>query len=76
MTAAYQMAEVTQASTLGIVIIVAAIMIAGIVAIARDIRATWSIDDANADIDDMARDYFIGRDLHTDVRDLMREARR
>lgn len=72
----YHMSDQLQAETLGIVAIAVVLIIVGILAISRDVRATWSIDDANAEMDELADDYWLGRDLHLeDVRDAMRAAR-
>lgn len=75
-SADYQMTEQLQASTLAIIAVVALVMVLGVLSIAKDVRATWSIDDALADMDELADDYWLDRDNHAeDVRDAMRAAR-
>lgn len=72
----YHLTDTEQMTTLAIALIVAAVIIAGIWALAVDCLDRWSIEDAEADIDDFAYDLILDRPQHlTDVRDAMRAAR-
>lgn len=66
----YQLSETVQYTTLFIAAGVVALMLIGVAAVCRDLGNRWSIEDAEADIDEMTQDLFIGRDQHwDDVRD-------
>ena len=69
----YQMSEQMTYTTL---IVVAGVVVGLLIAVKAllwdEWTAAWSIDDAEADIEDMADDLYAGRDQHTDdVRESM-----
>lgn len=76
MIAAEYMSPQDQNTTLVIAFMVAAVIVAGIWAIAVECKDRWGIEEVEADIADFADDFLLDRDPHgDDVRDAMQGRR-
>lgn len=72
----WHMTDSQQTSSLAIIIIAVVIIIIGAWALAVDAKDRWSIEDAKADLDELADDLLHGRDNHLgDDRAAMQAAR-
>lgn len=72
----WHMTTTQQTSSLAIMVVVVMIIIIGAWALVADTKDRWSIEDAQADIDDLTDDLLLGRDNHlADDRAAMQAAR-